>query len=148
MMKYILAVQCVIGFLILLLVILQKSSGNVLEGLAGSTGGGRNNAYSESNFLYNIMIWLIVLFFLFTLILANISNRYYEKMEKQFMAQEGVVDYVKNNNDDNKNDKSDDNAKSEDDDVKNNDDDNENDKSDDNAKSEDDDKKINVENDK
>ena len=88
MMKYVLVLQCIVGLTILLLLLLQKTSSNVLDGLAGANN---NRGSLETNFLHNIMVGLIIVFFVTALVLANLSNRYHEKEEMNFINKvEGV----------------------------------------------------------
>ena len=75
MIDILLTVQIVIGILLIIAILLQKTS---VDGVSGVGGGGGMNFISERSataFVSKATIWLIIIFMSNALILANLSNK-------------------------------------------------------------------------
>ncbi len=74
MMKILLFAQLVIGLLLVTVILLQRTSSDGVGTLSGSNMGVMN-ARSAVNFLSRTTVFLVILFFLNSIVLANLSTR-------------------------------------------------------------------------
>ena len=74
MMKILLFAQLVIGLLLVTVILLQRTSSDGVGTLSGDNMGVMN-ARSAANFLTRTTVFLVFLFFVNSIVLANLSSR-------------------------------------------------------------------------
>ncbi|MDX2083072.1 MAG: preprotein translocase subunit SecG [Rickettsiales bacterium] len=99
---FLLILQVIIAFLMIILVLLQKSDGDSLGGIGGGSGG-LNSVMSRktsANILTKITMVLIGIFMLNCLVLASLSNAsrnsIKKELEKTIQEQENSATPIKN----------------------------------------------------
>jgi preprotein translocase subunit SecG len=83
-MQILLFIQIIVAFLLIFLVLLQKSDGDSLSGIGGGSGG-LNSAISKKSgisFLNKITFFLVAIFLINCLVLAKISKSQHNKISQ------------------------------------------------------------------
>ncbi len=83
MMNILLFIQVVIAMLLIIVILLQKTSSDGLSGIGGGNNMGLVSSRSAANFLIKTTIVLASLFFVNAIVLANLSTRKNESVEKK-----------------------------------------------------------------
>lgn len=92
MMKILLFAQLVIGLLLITVILLQRTSSDGVGTLSGNNMGVMN-ARSAANFLSRTTVFLVLLFFINSVVLANLSTRKSESVldnTKEVVQEESV----------------------------------------------------------